>query len=289
MTFEIRRFEQHFGYFYGISRVPDEKAFFFGRGQNAPESRAKQALFSLRLLGTDAKIIVSYEKKYQRPLLQQQSGLADFIHRATLLTIGACVGLSRSSRKPEDHSEGLQMDDDFVDVFPSAGGVGDSPVRTATQEHLGSGSPWPRPSISLSIPGLDTGGAAAAVSPAIPGSRGVATPSPAKEAELRSARGVSSGARDEDVVESPSPSPFPNRIGMALTIDPGGECVPTELEKKRAKLEKFRYECSEVGAAGSCLPRPWASCSLLLLSSLLSLLLSQGGWDAMMMMLSREI
>lgn len=48
VTFEIRRFEQHFGYFYGILRVPDEKAFFFGRGQNAPESRAKQALFSLR-------------------------------------------------------------------------------------------------------------------------------------------------------------------------------------------------------------------------------------------------
>lgn len=171
------------------------------------------------------------------------------------------------------------MDDDFVDVFPSAGGVGDSPVRTATQEHLGSGSPWPRPSISLSIPGLDTGGAAAAVSPAIPGSRGVATPSPAKEAELRSARAASSGTRDEEVVESPSPSPFPNRIGMALTIDPGGECVPTELEKKRAKLEKFRYECSEVGAAGSCLPRLWTSCLFLLLS-----LLSQGGWDAMMMM-----
>eukprot|EP00904_Undaria_pinnatifida_P010607 jgi/Undpi1/6677/HiC_scaffold_20.g09156.m1 len=138
------------------------------------------------------------------------------------------------------------MDDDFVDVFPSAGGVGDSPVRTATQEHLGTGSPWARPSISLSIPGLDTGGAAAAVSPAIPGSRGVATPSPAKEAELRSARAAS---RDEDVVESPAPSPFPGRMGMALTIDPGGECVPTELEKKRAKLEKFRYECSEVSGS----------------------------------------
>ena len=156
------------------------------------------------------------------------------------------------------------MDDDFVDVFPSAGGVGDSPVRTATQEHLGTGSPWARPSISLSIPGLDTGGAAAAVSPAIPGSRGVATPSPAKEAELRSARAAS---RDEDVVESPAPSPFPGRMGMALTIDPGGECVPTELEKKRAKLEKFRYECSEVGVclvSGWVLPWPGQGCVFLL-------------------------
>ncbi|CAN0383702.1 unnamed protein product, partial [Ascophyllum nodosum] len=35
-------------------------------------------------------------------------------------------------------------------------------------------------------------------------------------------------------------------VAPTLTIDPGGECVPTELEKKRAKLEKFRYECSEV-------------------------------------------
>ncbi|CAM9338178.1 unnamed protein product [Hapterophycus canaliculatus] len=33
---------------------------------------------------------------------------------------------------------------------------------------------------------------------------------------------------------------------MPLTIDPGGECMPTELEKKRAKLEKYKYECSEV-------------------------------------------
>lgn len=144
------------------------------------------------------------------------------------------------------------MDDDFVDVF--RGGVGDSPVKTAAalEPHLNAGSSWPRPSISLSIPGLDTGGAAAAVSPGIPGSRGVATPSPAKESMLRSARSVSGAREEDDVFESPTPSPhLPNsRIGMApcLTIDPGGECVPTELEKKRAKLEKYKYECSEVGS-----------------------------------------
>lgn len=182
---------------------------------------------------------------------QRSTGAGRVCTALVILTIGGCVGLSLASREPEKKPEELQMDDDFVDVFPSAGGVGDSPVRTAEPEHLGAGSPWPRPPISLSIPGLDTGGRAAAVSPAIPGSRGVATPSPAKEGVLRSARTVS-GARDEDVVESPAPSPHPIRAGVVplLTIDPGGECVPTELEKKRAKLEKFRYECSEVRAAG---------------------------------------
>lgn len=133
------------------------------------------------------------------------------------------------------------MDDDFVDVFPSAGGVGDSPVKTEGA-HLGPGSPWPRPPVvSLSIPGLDTGGAAAAVSPAIQGSRGVATRSPVKESVFRSARAVM-GTKETDLTpDSPAASP------PTLTIDPGGECVPTELEKKRAKLEKYRYECSEVG------------------------------------------
>lgn len=168
-------------------------------------------------------------------------------------TIGGSLGAPRVSRElPDKETKGKQMEDDFVDVFPSAGGVGDSPVKTDQQQHLGSGSPWPRPPISLSIPGLDTGGAAAAVSPAIPGSRGVATPSPAKEAVLRSARAVSGSREEEVTIESPAPSPHLNiRCGMAplLTIDPGGEdCVPTELEKKRAKLEKYRLECSEVGS-----------------------------------------
>ncbi|CAN0505778.1 unnamed protein product, partial [Ectocarpus sp. 12 AP-2014] len=36
---------------------------------------------------------------------------------------------------------------------------------------------------------------------------------------------------------------------MPLTIEPGGDCVPTELEKKRAKLEKYKYECSEVSSS----------------------------------------
>lgn len=160
---------------------------------------------------------------------------------------------SRSSRERQEQAGPVEMDD-FVDVFPSAGGVGDSPVKTAAVEHLGSGRSWPRPSISVSIPGLDAGGGAAAVSPAIPGSRGVATPLLAKEGVLRSARAVSGAMDEEDVNESPAPSPHPTRIGMApaLTIDPGGECVPTELEKKRAKLERFRYECSEVGHRCFC-------------------------------------
>lgn len=159
---------------------------------------------------------------------------------------------SRASRVPETLDPeapelGLVMEDDFVDVFPSTGGVGDSPVRTSVLDETLGTSPWPKPSISLSIPGLDTGGAAAAVSPAIPGSHGVATPSPAKEAVLRSTRSVGA-VREEDDMESPVPSPLPFRLGLApaLTIDPGGDCVPTELEKKRAKLERFRYECSEV-------------------------------------------
>ena len=33
----------------------------------------------------------------------------------------ACVGSSRSSREPDDHAEGLQVDEDLVDVFPSEG------------------------------------------------------------------------------------------------------------------------------------------------------------------------
>lgn len=148
------------------------------------------------------------------------------------------------------------MDNDFVDVFPSAGGVGDSPVKTTASEgHLNQGSSS-RPGLSLSIP--DTGGREALVSPAIPGSRGVSVASMAKESALRSARPVSGastpGAREEDVVMSlDTPSESPAAVGggglmMPLTIDPGGECMPTELEKKRAKLEKYKYECSEVRA-----------------------------------------
>lgn len=147
------------------------------------------------------------------------------------------------------------MENDFVDVFPSAGGVGDSPVKTsASEEHRQGGSSWSRPSLSLSIPGLDTGGREALVSPAVSGSRGVN--SHAKEGVLRSARAVSAAAaaaaasREDDVVMLDTPSQSPAPVGMdlmPLTIDPGGECVPTELEKKRAKLEKYRYECSEVG------------------------------------------
>lgn len=148
------------------------------------------------------------------------------------------------------------MDNDFVDVFPSAGGVGDSPVKTSASEgHLNQGSSS-RPGLSLSIP--DTGGREALVSPAIPGSRGVSVASMAKESALRSARPVSGAStpamRDEDVVMSlDTPSESPAAVGggglmMPLTIDPGGECMPTELEKKRAKLEKYKYECSEVGA-----------------------------------------
>lgn len=146
------------------------------------------------------------------------------------------------------------MADDFpVKATQLDEGVGDSPVKPSHLEYLGTGSisGWPCPPISLSIPGLDTGGGAAAVSPAISGSRGVATPSPAKEGMLRVSRPVSSiGAMDDgDISESPAPSPHPGRTCMvfALTIDPGGECMPTELEKKKAKLDKYRLECSEVG------------------------------------------
>lgn len=146
------------------------------------------------------------------------------------------------------------MENDFVDVFPSAEGVGDSPVKTSEELHQG-GSSWSRPSLSLSIPGLDTGGREALVSPAVSGSRGVT--SLTKEGVLRSARSVSVSApapapapREDDIVmlDTPSESAAPAGIGlMPLTIEPGGECIPTELEKKRAKLEKYRYECSEVG------------------------------------------
>lgn len=136
------------------------------------------------------------------------------------------------------------MENDFVDVFPSAGGVGDSPVKGLP------GSSSSRPALSLSIPtGLESGGREALVSPAVTEGLG-------KESKLRSARAVSEAsevgvAREEDVVmlDTPSESPSPARgVGlMPLTIEAsGGECMPTELEKKRAKLEKYRYECSEV-------------------------------------------
>lgn len=187
------------------------------------------------------------------------------------------------------------MDDDFVDIFPSTGGVGDSPVKTRsgaiqgdgiasctggnTFHHNNNNSNHHQRPTSLSIPaamGMETGGAAAAVSPALPyTNRGIAmpSPSPAKESALRSARTVSLDLTDQDngvalsnsdyrgntamVIgpesepsppSSPSPRSNPMRFGVApaLTIDPGGECVPTELEKKRAKLERYRLVCSEV-------------------------------------------
>lgn len=161
-----------------------------------------------------------------------------------------CVGVHRERRAKLD-----QMDDDFVDVF--RGGVGDSPVKTscAPDHDLGSTSSWRSgPPISLSIPGIETGGGAAPVSPAIP-SHGIAMPSPpAKEGVLFSAR-TFTNLRDDDYASqhtgqlqlSPVSSPHP-RFGLTpiLTIDPGGECIPTELEKKRAKLERYRYICSEV-------------------------------------------
>lgn len=194
-----------------------------------------------------------------------------------IVTIGGCLGVP--SRRENittsaSHHQHEQMDDDFIDAL--RGGVGDSPAKTSSsacavlppssssdhhQHHFGhSSSPrshWPgQRAISLSIPafGMEAGGggggAAATMSPAIP-SHGIAMPSPAKESVLRSARLVLDGTReDEPLLQtqlSPVPSPHP-RFGMtaALTIDPGGECVPTELEKKRAKLERFRYVCSEV-------------------------------------------
>lgn len=143
------------------------------------------------------------------------------------------------------------MENDFVDVFPSAGGVGDSPVKGLP------GSSSCRPALSLSIPtGLESGGREALVSPAVTEGLG-------KESLLRSARGVSEAsdageAREDDIVmlDTPSESPRPARaVGlMPLTIEAGGgECVPTELEKKRAKLEKYRYECSEVGGSAGTL------------------------------------
>lgn len=152
--------------------------------------------------------------------------------------IGGCVGVRARADKAES-----DMENDFVDVFPSGDrGVGGSPVKAPT-EH--GGSSWARPAISLSIPGIDTGGSAAAVSPAVP-SQGVATPSHAKEGMLRMGRPVVE--QEMDAQESPAPSPSPLRFGLTpmLTIEPGGEFVPTELEKKRAKLEKYRYVCSEV-------------------------------------------
>lgn len=194
------------------------------------------------------------------------------------------------------------MEDDFV-TRVGGGGVGDSPVKSsAVGSGRGSGitggdtsgnincqtehhsrNRGGRPT-SLSIPasiGMETGGAAAAVSPAVPPSYSssshhhihnfvMPSPSPAgaKESALRSARMVSDAIEQQhqqhqqhmqedragrDVDFSPLPSPAATtptgmRFGMApmLTIDPGGECVPTELEKKRQKLERYRYVCSEV-------------------------------------------
>jgi len=150
------------------------------------------------------------------------------------------------------------MENDFVDVFPSAGGVGDSPVKGQPE---GGSTSNPR-SLSLSSltshPGLHTGGGREAlVSPR--------HPSLAKEGGLRSARAVpeageaaAAAARDEDVEmmleqeseERPS-------LGLALSIDPVDDCayVPTELEKKKAKLEKYKYECSEVSVVSLRGPR----------------------------------
>jgi len=126
------------------------------------------------------------------------------------------------------------MENDFVDVFPSAGGVGDSPVKGQPE---GGSTSNPR-SLSLSSltshPGLHTGGG--------------------REALVSAA----AAARDEDVEmmleqeseERPS-------LGLALSIDPVDDCayVPTELEKKKAKLEKYKYECSEVSVVSLRGPR----------------------------------
>lgn len=200
--------------------------------------------------------------------------------------MASCSGPAEGEESAEAGAPQM-MDDDFVDVFPSAGGVGDSPVRSTAGSERGSGITGGDTSrgqaLSLSI-GIETGGAAAAVSPAIhPYSHNswivMPSPSPAaaasKESALRSARMVSdvmeqqqqqqqqenkdvaifcgaggdTGDRSDAVVEaSPAPSPAPMRFGMAptLTIDPGGECEPTELEKKRQKLERYRFVCSEV-------------------------------------------
>lgn len=140
-----------------------------------------------------------------------------------------------------------RMENDFVDVFPSAGGVGDSPVKGPPE---GSSTSNPR-SLSLSLtshPGLHTGGGREAlVSPR--------HPSLSKEGGLRSARTVSEAgdavAKEEDVemLEQESQGCRPGGLGLALSIDPVDDCayVPTELEKKKAKLEKYKYECSEVG------------------------------------------
>lgn len=172
-----------------------------------------------------------------------------FARRTTAIRGRAGGGGERETLAAEIGQSGsvlCSMENDFVDVFPSAGGVGDSPVKASASEDQGSS--WSRPSLSLSIPGLDTGGREALVSPAVSGSRGVN--SLAKEGVLRSARAVSAATREDDIVmlDTPSESPAPRGMSlMPLTIDPGGECMPTELEKKRAKLEKYRYECSEVG------------------------------------------
>lgn len=178
---------------------------------------------------------------------------------------GALDSLLAAEVRPGSPCACSSMDNDFVDVFPSAGGVGDSPVKTsAADEHLNpAGSSWSRPGLSLSIP-ADTGGREALVSPAVPGSRRASMHSMQKEGVLRGACAVSGAAvtrQDENAaaaaaatLEPPQPaaaaaaeSPAPPRGLMPLTIEPGGDCVPTELEKKRAKLEKYRYECSEVG------------------------------------------
>ncbi len=158
------------------------------------------------------------------------------------------------------------MENDFVDVFPSAGGVGDSPVKGQPE---GSSTSNAR-SLSLSLtsqshPGLHTGGGREAlVSPR--------HPSLAKEGGLRSARAVpeageaaaaaasaSAAAREEDVeMTLEQESEDRPSLGLALSIDPVDDCayVPTELEKKKAKLEKYRYECSEVGGVRACAERP---------------------------------
>lgn len=154
-----------------------------------------------------------------------------------LYTIVCCCAAGIKTR-----ISACSMENDFVDVFPSAGGVGDSPVKGLP------GSSSSRPALSLSIPGLESGGREALVSPAVTEGMG-------KEFLLHSARAMSEAseagvAREDDVVMLDTPSESPARcVGlMPLTIEAvGGECVPTELEKKRAKLEKYRYECSEVG------------------------------------------
>ncbi|CAM9647910.1 unnamed protein product [Choristocarpus tenellus] len=133
--------------------------------------------------------------------------------------------------------------DDFAAIFP-ASGVGDSPSKSFRFVSPSPAVSGPCPPLSLSLPVAQAGGAAATPSPATPNGGTSTAAYPAKEDILRVASSV--GSDDGEFAGQETPAIL-SRLGAGmLTIDPGGEFVPTELEKKRAKLARYRHMCSEV-------------------------------------------